>query len=61
MMFTGSWRPLTFICTLSPVENCFAATILEAMTARKPVILTNAGYYFRGLSPPEVRLSDQAP
>jgi glycosyltransferase involved in cell wall biosynthesis len=31
-------------CTLSPVENCFAATILEAMTARKPVILTNAGY-----------------
>ena len=30
--------------TLSPVENCFAATILEAMTARKPVILTDAGY-----------------
>lgn len=31
-------------CALSPVENCFAATILEAMTARVPVILTDAGY-----------------
>jgi len=31
-------------CTLSPIENCFAATILEAMTARLPVILTDAGY-----------------
>lgn len=31
-------------CTLSPVENCFAATILEAMTAKKPVILTDVGY-----------------
>jgi len=31
-------------CTLSPVENCFAATILEAMTARVPVILTGVGF-----------------
>ena len=31
-------------CTLSPTENCFAATILEAMTAKKPVILTDVGY-----------------
>lgn len=31
-------------CTLSPVENCFAATILEAMTAGVPVILTDVGY-----------------
>ena len=30
--------------TLSPVENCFAATILEAMTAQRPCVLTDVGY-----------------
>ena len=31
-------------CSLSPLDNCFSATILEAMTARRPVLLTDAGH-----------------